>query len=102
MKEQDEFLTALGARLKAARVNRNNMSQRELAELAGTAKGSISSYELGASEAGIKSLTKIADILNVSVSWLISGNEIIDVGTDSEKAAKIREYIHFLNTKITL
>lgn len=96
MKEKDEFLSELGIRLKKARENQR-MTQRELTELAGTAKGSVSAYEQGVTEPGVKSLKRIADVLGVSVAWLISGAESVDLGTDPARVSKIKEYIRFLD-----
>ena len=98
MIDKETFLKDMGRRLKIAREEKR-MSQRELIELAGTAKGSVSSYEQGITEPGILSLARIAEVLEVSVAWLMYGKIEVDLGTDPVKAQQVREYIDFLNHK---
>ena len=56
----------IGQRIKEA-------TQRELAEKAGTATGTIQQYELGKRQPRIEQFQAIADVLNVDVNWLMNG-----------------------------
>lgn len=94
----DKDLEAFGNRLLRARKDRG-LTQREFAEAINASVGSIPGYENGKNDPRLSLAKKMADVLGVSVAWLASGENVIDVGTDPDKAKKIREYIQFLNSK---
>ena len=60
----------IGQRIKEARKS-TGLTQRELAERAGTATGTIQQYELGKRQPRIEQLQRIADALNISAYDLI-------------------------------
>ena len=62
----------IGQRIKEARKSAG-LTQRELAEKAGTATGTIQQYELGKRQPRIEQFQAIADVLNVDVNWLMNG-----------------------------
>ena len=62
----------VGQRIKEAR-KISKLTQRELAEKAGTATGTIQQYELGKRQPRIEQFQAIADVLNVDVNWLMNG-----------------------------
>lgn len=59
-------------RIKDSRKNAG-LTQRELAEKAGTATGTIQQYELGKRQPRIEQFIAIAAALNVDVNWLMNG-----------------------------
>ncbi len=63
----------IGERIKAAR-KAANMTQKKLAELAGTATGTIQQYELGKRQPRIEQLQKIATALDCDYLWLLTGS----------------------------
>lgn len=65
---------SFGKRLRAVR-KENQMTQSEFAELLGTRKQVISRYEKDQSEPTIRVVQRFADKLQVSVEYLINGNE---------------------------
>lgn len=60
--------------LKFARIN-VGISQVEMASRLGVAKSTYSMYESGKREPNMQTIRKIADILGVSVEYLITGEE---------------------------
>ena len=62
----------IGQRIKEARKSAG-LTQRELAEKAGTATGTIQQYELGKRQPRIEQFQAIAYVLNVDVNWLMNG-----------------------------
>ena len=64
-------MMVLGPRMAAAR-KRKGITQKELAEKLNLATGTVQQYELGKRRPFIDVLTKIADILEVSVDSLLS------------------------------
>ena len=63
---------AVGARLRAAREARG-LTQSGLAALANTAQSLISRYETAHNSPGVAVLTAMADALDVSAGWLLTG-----------------------------
>ena len=94
----DETLKEFGERLRLARTNKK-ITQRELAEKIGAAKGSIPAYENGQTDPGMTVVKQIADALDVHIEWLISGQIVIDVDAYKESVAKIIEYVSFLDSQ---
>jgi transcriptional regulator with XRE-family HTH domain len=62
----------LGKRLRETRI-RLGLSQVALGQLCGSAKAKISRYENGHVEPNITTLKQLADSLNVSTHWLLTG-----------------------------
>lgn len=58
--------------LKFARI-RKNLTQQELADMIGVNKLMISRYELGNAKPSIDKLFRMADILGVTVEYLVKG-----------------------------
>ena len=65
-------MESIGDRIKEARIWKN-MSQEELAKAIGSTKSAISRYESSKRQPRIEQLQRIADILGVGVSYLLSG-----------------------------
>lgn len=71
---RDEHLKKFGARLKVAR-EQAALSQQELADKVHTSKSMISSYENGTCDPRQSIIPPLADVLNVSIKWLMLGDE---------------------------
>ena len=89
----DEFMVALGRRLKAAR-ERRGLSLREVAEAAGGYVTNLSSYENGRRIPSLELFDRIARTLGVSSDYLLGGdaegNFLIDAGV-KEAVIKLAE-----------
>ena len=68
----------VGQRIKEAR-KIAKLTQRELAEKAGTATGTIQQYELGKRQPRLQQLRQIAQVLDADVVYLISGQTSAEV-----------------------
>lgn len=68
----------LGEKIKEHR-EKNNMTQKEIAEILGVEPGTISKYESGMIEPNIESLKRLADTFNITVDELIKDEEKFDV-----------------------
>lgn len=96
----------IGERIKEARKVRK-MTQKQLAESAGVATGTIQQYELGKREPRSEILIKIADALDFSVSALCNATpfpieylkpeSIVD---DLNKSMRFESYLHSLGYEI--
>lgn len=64
----------LGDRLKELRKS-NNLSQEELSKRLNLNRGTYAHYELSKRQPDYKTLKKISDIFDVSLDYLITGNE---------------------------
>jgi transcriptional regulator with XRE-family HTH domain len=69
---EQEFLTALGIRLRLMRVARG-LSQRQIADAAGIHRTVIGRIERGEVNFGIDYLRRLARALGVGASWLLPG-----------------------------
>ena len=91
--------------LKFAR-EKKGLSQKEVAESIGVAKSTYSLYESGNREPNVKTIKKIADILNTSADELLGindepqtiaahfdGNEYTE-----EELSKIKEFAEFVKS----
>ena len=78
----------VGTRIAELR-NINNITQLELAEKLGITDRAVSKWETGCGYPDIALLPQIADILNVSVDYLLRGKSVI----------KQEIYIDYANTK---
>ncbi len=91
--------------LKFAR-EKQGLSQKEVAESIGVAKSTYSLYESGNREPNVKTIKKIADILNTSADKLLGindepqtiaahfdGNEYTE-----EELSKIKEFAEFVKS----
>ena len=67
----------LGEKLKLYR-EKNNMTQKEVAEILNVEPGTISKYELGLTEPNIESIKKLAEIFNVTTDELLKDEERFD------------------------
>ena len=67
----------LGEKLKLYR-EKNNMTQKEVAEILNVEPGTISKYELGLTEPNIESIKKLAEIFNVTTDELLKDEEKFD------------------------
>ena len=84
---------SIGQLIKEAR-KAVGLTQRELAEKAGTATGTIQQYELGKRQPRLEQLQKIADVLGCSLAYLTSCEEIALLPTKArvlELEAELRE-----------
>ena len=74
----DERSTELASRLRAAR-ERAGLSQAQVARLLGAQRPTISEIEAGRRKVGAEEVGRLADIYNVSVSWLLNArSEVAD------------------------
>ena len=65
------------------------ITQKQLAELVGTAASMITNYENGEREPTLETLCKIADVLDVSLDMLVRGKEKTAlIGRSIEEIAK--------------
>lgn len=94
--DKDKSLIEFGARLRMAREEKK-ISQMQLADMIGTTKSAISAYENGMTNPGLNIFIEMARTLGVSMQWLGTGKESIELGEDAEKAQKIIEYKKFLD-----
>ena len=88
----------VGQRIKEAR-KIAKLTQRELAEKAGTATGTIQQYELGKRQPRLQQLRQIAQVLDADVVYLISGQTSAEVeqGILAQAEAEVKYYMkgHF-------
>ncbi len=80
-RERDEFLDALGARVKAARL-RKGLTQKELSTMIGASPSWIHLLEDGQQNAMIHSLRRTADALGVSVHSLLPPSSVAGAGEE--------------------
>ncbi|MCM3168993.1 MULTISPECIES: helix-turn-helix domain-containing protein [Peribacillus] len=64
----------LGARLKKLR-SRQGLSQEELSKILGLTRGTYAHYEINKRQPDYDTLKKIADFFDVTLDYLITGNE---------------------------
>ena len=69
---------SIGNKIKEYR-EKNNMTQKEIAEILGVEPGTISKYESGMIEPNIESLKRLADTFNIAVDELIKDEEKFDL-----------------------
>jgi transcriptional regulator with XRE-family HTH domain len=67
-------LRNFSARITAAR-EKAGYNQTELAKIVGIGKSAMSEYENGKNTPGTKTVAKLAKALDVSIEWLMTGNE---------------------------
>ena len=65
-------MTDIGKRIKIAREKRG-MTQREVAQLLGYQPLAISRWERGERSPSISVLSKLANLLNINIQWLLTG-----------------------------
>ena len=84
----------VGQRIKEAR-KIAKLTQRELAEKAGTATGTIQQYELGKRQPRLQQLRQIAQVLDADVVYLISGQTSAEVeqGILAQAEAEAKYYV---------
>ena len=84
----------VGQRIKEAR-KIAKLTQRELAEKAGTATGTIQQYELGKRQPRLQQLRQIAQVLDADVVYLISGQTSAEVeqGILAQAEAEVKYYM---------
>lgn len=84
----------IGQLIKEAR-KKAGLTQQELANLAGTATGTIQQYELGKRQPRIAQLRKIADALKISISYFLDipgiSNSFEDAAMDYQEMKKDQE-----------
>ncbi|HDM71002.1 MAG TPA: LexA family transcriptional regulator [Thermotogales bacterium] len=88
MKKRGGMMGIFGKRLRLLR-ERNNMSQRELAEKLGLSTMAISNYELGKREPDVDTIMKLARIFNVSVAYLLG-----EVDDPKKQPGEVKLIIH--------
>lgn len=64
----------LGGRIKSAR-ERLGLTQTKLGEILGVSNKAISFYETGVSEPSLESVNKIAELVQCSIDWLMTGRD---------------------------
>lgn len=73
--------TEVGKRIKNER-EKNGISRERFAELTKLSSTYISQLELGQRHASLPSTIKIASVLNISLDYLIYGDNVIEVNKD--------------------
>jgi transcriptional regulator with XRE-family HTH domain len=66
------------------------LSQQQLADMLGVSKGAVGQYEVGLTTPRPKRFERIAEVLGVTVEWLLTGNdaeEKVRAQTTNEMAA---------------
>ena len=85
----------LSKRLKELRL-KNNMTQRELGEKINVTKVSICCYENGTRCPTLDTLTKLGEVLGVSVSYLMGYDEDVKVKHHKQVVKMAKEEIEFV------
>ena len=79
------IMDTIGKRIKYAR-SKISMSQEVLAERVGLKQGTISDIERDKSNPSIDTLIRIRDVLDVSIDWLLTGEDNnISLENDTKK-----------------
>ena len=81
MNENSDLDTAIGQRIRAARENAG-MSVADLAIRTGVEAASVAAWEEGERAPRANRLRTLSGILNVSLAWLLQGDEAGHVMTD--------------------
>src|ERR1700688_5013503 len=87
-RKPDALDIAVGQRIKVERLSRR-MSQTELAEKIGVSFQQVQKYEKGVNRVGAGRLTRIAEVLNVSVSTFF-GKSVFSEVPDSKSASVVQ------------
>jgi len=69
-----QFGKTVGERIKLARQNKR-LNQQVLAENLGVKTSTVGGYEIGRSKPSLDVLARISDICEVSIDWLVKGQE---------------------------
>ncbi|MDU6265823.1 MAG: helix-turn-helix transcriptional regulator [Anaerocolumna aminovalerica] len=90
----------LGDRIKQCRTNKN-LTQKELAAMIGVAEITIRQYETGKRQPRIETIEKIADILDVTIQYLIGfeSNDRLNEDYQIKKGAFI-DYLYSLGFSV--
>lgn len=70
-------MSSIGERLQNARIKRN-LTQKQLADIMGCAKGTIQQYELNKRSPDIPTLKKLVKVLDISTTYLLDGGEEVE------------------------
>ncbi|MBO5439541.1 MAG: helix-turn-helix transcriptional regulator [Treponema sp.] len=81
----------IGDRIKELR-NQNNISQQRLADLLNLTQQAIGKWEKGISEPNIEAIIKMSKIFNVTVSYLILGEEEADCNITKKEKRILKAY----------
>lgn len=92
-RERDPFLDAIGHRIKVART-RAGLTQKQLAELIGTAQGWVFLVEDGQQNCQIHSLRRIAEALGISLRGLLPDEP--ELAMDAGRADQVAELVQTL------
>ncbi len=68
--------TVIGRRIRNTRMQRN-LKQEELADMINVSVAFMSRVERGKSQVNLKRLTQIAEVLNVSPGYLLTGSNVL-------------------------
>ena len=96
--EHKEIFYGIGKRIRRLRKQRN-LTQEELGERAGLHYSYIGQVERGDKIPSLKTLSKIAQALNVSLDYILEDAETYKVKPDSESA--INELLAMVKTRPT-
>jgi transcriptional regulator with XRE-family HTH domain len=77
MSEIDGMRASIAVRLRAAR-EQSGLSQGQVAKILGLQRPSVSEIEAGRRKVSAEELTRLADIYNVSLSWLTKEEAAIE------------------------
>lgn len=67
-------MESIGSRIRKKRIS-SGLTQKTLGHLCGTSQRNISSFEQDRTSPDIRTLSTIADVLNVSIEYFIYGSE---------------------------
>jgi transcriptional regulator with XRE-family HTH domain len=81
----------IGERIKELR-NQNNVSQQKLADLLNLTQQAIGKWESGKAEPNIDAIIKMSKIFNVTVSYLILGEEEIESNITKKEKKILKAY----------
>ena len=82
----------LGQRLQATR-KQKKLSQAALGKLAGTSGDVIGRYERGDIKPSIDAVVKLAEVLNISIDYLVGKNDEVDLLKDPTMVQRLRDLI---------
>ena len=105
-RDMGERIARLRKRLN--RDKRGGFTQREVAEMLGISREGYSHYELGHNEIGVATLTKLAGLFGVPVSYFFEENVVEPevmrtarylLGFDADEVEKVFSYAAFLKSQ---
>ncbi len=88
----------IGKRIYEAR-NQAGMKQETLSKKAGISQATMSNIENGVFNLRLKTLYKIAEALNVSVTWILGEDTFKELGLTDTELLEMKKYAEFIISK---